>query len=1040
MIGAQEITRSRGRTGLVRLARRLGYLGEPAALDLGDSALPAQLTVLGRHGAFRLIGCEVRGSVSALDVGRRVIRKLRRGGRAGVVWAWRRGRPELHVIAAAPGRTSTSEVRSLRIDRDHPGRTDVELLKTLAPKPRETAAELSIRIAMALDLGRVGREFYREFRSQRDRIAEALEGIPRHTERARRHRRALALLLLSRLVFLYFLQRQGWLAADPNFLRRRIEQARLSGERVFKTTLQTLFFGVLNTPVRKRVRAAKALGRIPYLNGGLFEKDGLERRYPSLDLPDVVVRGVFEALLDRYNFTVCEDRPDDPTTAIDPEVLGKVFEELMEADARKGAGAFYTPRYLVGEVIDESLRGFFESAGFPKVTELIDRPECAITWAPNEQERLLEALRGVRVLDPACGSGAFLLGALHRLLSLRRPLEPDRSGSDICRDIVRENLFGIDLDPEAVRLCELRLWLAIVAESAGDSIAPLPNLDHRVRVGDALLPPLPWGPEGAAVARRDPPLERLSKRYTTASGERKHHLQREIRRRERAWALELVEARLHENAQSARRRFAETRDLFGDRSTTRSDKTFLRRLRRERARLLTLRRRIHERGELPFFSFEVHFREIAARGGFDVVVGNPPWVRFGRIPRDVRGRLSERYDSIASATWSGGASMGGVSGGFGAQPDLAAAFVEAAGRMARESGEVGLLIPGKLIQSLSGGGVRRYLSSQQVRRLEDWSRSVEAIFRADAYPAALWFRRSQPDPSRIVLASCHVGNRTLRCHGRLDQIRLWPDDPASPWCLVPERRQRSLSSLRNSSRPIGRWRPGALGRGILTGANECFWLTASVTASSGRLSVEDKSGRRGLLEASRVRPALRGRDISAFRCEPGGFLVWTHGESESPLDRLPPLTERWLEPHRHRLRRRGSGNITPWWSLFRTRSARPCWRVVWNDVGRRLQAAVLPPGPVLLLNSVYFFEASSERQALILSAWLNSSPLRAMADAIAEPAKGGYRRFFSWVIGCLPSPPSELSRELARLGRAGRRGEDVQAELDAVVVRYGGAS
>src|SRR5690606_37310809 len=185
------------------------------------------------------------------------------------------------------------------VDRAAPRRTDIETLEELAAREGEGGVALAVRHAHALDRSRVTRQFFRDFRAQRARIAAAWAGI---AQDATSDRDALALLLLSRLMFLYFLQRECHLAGDTAFLPSLLNRwRRAPGKGTFyRAILDPLFFGALNTRPERRTPEARALGDLPYLNGGLFERHALERRNPALDLDDDALAGAFDGLLERY--------------------------------------------------------------------------------------------------------------------------------------------------------------------------------------------------------------------------------------------------------------------------------------------------------------------------------------------------------------------------------------------------------------------------------------------------------------------------------------------------------------------------------------------------------------------------------------------------------------------------------------------------------------------------------------------------------------------------------------------------------------------
>src|SRR5206468_1830717 len=257
-------------------------------------------------------------------------------------------------------------------------------------------------------------------------------------------------------------------------------------------------------------------------------------------------------------------------------------------------------------------------------------------------------LTRLRVCDPAVGSGAFLLGALEELTALRRTTGEGPAGV-VRRDVLANSLFGVDVKLTAVRLAELRLWLALVAdddEMDVTRIAPLPNLDGHVRQGDALLDPLSLG-----------------------------------------------------------------RALGGGPALMRGA---LRRLRRE--------------GGVPFFAFEAHFGDIVARGGFDIVVGNPPWVRGERLAPQVREALTTRYAAWRPASHRGFAHL----------PDLAVAFVERALELAAPGGVAALLVPAKLASCGYAEPLRQLLAhGTRIARAAPVEGAAAAFGAAAVYPMSL---------------------------------------------------------------------------------------------------------------------------------------------------------------------------------------------------------------------------------------------------------------------------------------------------------------
>src|SRR5437868_11845952 len=304
----------------------------------------------------------------------------------------------------------------------------------------------------------------------------------------------------------------------------------------------------------------------------------------------------------------------------------------MAVDDRKKSGAFYTPQDLVERLTGHALASAVKDA--------------------SSESTLLETAR-IKVLDPACGSGAFLVHVLERLALLRQELGEAGSIAEVRRRVLTTSIFGVDLNPMAVWLCELRLWLSIVIESEERDpmrITPLPNLDRHIRVGDSLAGGA-FDDRGSLASSRN--LASLRNRYMRAVGPRKRTLARALDRLERSAAIDsFMRKRVRLTAERKEMLiYLRARDLFGDRhppdQQTRIRLTGIRRGLRESADKVKL---LRGGAALPF-SFSAHFSDIAATGGFDIVVGNPPWVRVHRIAESSRSRLKQNSTANQQPPW-----------------------------------------------------------------------------------------------------------------------------------------------------------------------------------------------------------------------------------------------------------------------------------------------------------------------------------------------------------------------------------------------------
>lgn len=305
--------------------------------------------------------------------------------------------------------------------------------------------------------------------------------------------------LMGRLVFLHFLQKKGWLgvsegkpwgSGDRNFIQNLFANACDGVKDDFLSrALEPLFFRTLNTDRGNAALAPDEISavygrnvRIPYLNGGLFEEDELDRMRARFK------KERFSDLLDffsRYNFTIDESDPTDKEIGIDPEMLGKIFENLLEDN--KDKGAFYTPKEIVQYMCRESLAAYLCADGGAdagKVRRIMERGDSE-GMGDGEKSALLGRLRAVKVCDPAVGSGAFPMGMMNELLALRSAFGDTEETSEIKKQIVRDNIYGVDIEKGAVDIARLRFWLAIIVDEKEP--IPLPNLDYKIMRGNSLL-------------------------------------------------------------------------------------------------------------------------------------------------------------------------------------------------------------------------------------------------------------------------------------------------------------------------------------------------------------------------------------------------------------------------------------------------------------------------------------------------------------------------------------------------------------------------
>jgi methylase of polypeptide subunit release factors len=404
--------------------------------------------------------------------------------------------------------------------------------------------EIADRLWKSLDIKELNKEFYMQVKERFD----ALLGIVKtqHSTASDNQVKQFTVRLIGRYIFCWFLKEKGII---PHSLisKQTIE----STDKYYQTVLLKLFFETLNTKVQDRdpIKHNKLFEKIPYLNGGLFDESEEDKLFTKLDLDKWLLP--FVEILESYDFTVDESSSQYQQVAVDPEMLGRIFENLLAsqneeteklANQRKAFGAFYTPREIVDYMVNESIKAFLQTQWEQHIVEekskLINNPEQGTNlfgdkkpqqltievkryelkaeeknkieksleplFAANpdagslkkeEKNLLLNFLEQIKILDPACGSGAFPMGILHKLVELHEALGTVKSSYELKKDILSQNIYGVDIMPMAIEIARLRAWLSLVLEEdykPNDSkhnfgVKPLPNLDFKFVCANSLI-------------------------------------------------------------------------------------------------------------------------------------------------------------------------------------------------------------------------------------------------------------------------------------------------------------------------------------------------------------------------------------------------------------------------------------------------------------------------------------------------------------------------------------------------------------------------
>ncbi|MGB7532878.1 MAG: DNA methyltransferase [Halobacteriota archaeon] len=538
----------------------------------------------------------------------------------------------------------------------------------------DTPTELKAKHDDAFNVEAVTKQFYKEYRTILDKIEEELQsqGIG-----DKKTAKGFAQQFLNRLMFLYFIQKRGWLNNDRRFVWSLVKRYKNTGgtpSGIYRDWIEPLFFYSFNKkPIPDSYDnlpedLREMYEKMPYLNGGLFLMNDLDKMGYRLD--DALIYKIVDidgsGLLERYNFTIREDTPFDVDVAVDPEMLGKVYESLIQEEERGKVGIFYTPRIEVDFMCRQSILEYLvenTSISQDKLISFIYLPEedRADLLSVEEAKEIGDALYRAKIVDPACGSGAFLVGVLHVLMELYqhilKKLRTKRNLFEIKKEIINYNLYGVDIKDWAVRVAELRLWLTLLVETEEseiklDSNKPLlPNLTLKLRCGDSLVQEIGGKPLSARalMTHLDPickaGVEELYKKlyedkknYYYSRADDPEVLSR-IKRKERKIIKTLVDSEI-KRIEFKLKPLAATQQRFGSAQvaiTSDEKRTEERnKLEREKERLEELLETLESPELGKNFFWEIDFAEVFADGGFDIVIANPPYVRQEKIaPQDI---------------------------------------------------------------------------------------------------------------------------------------------------------------------------------------------------------------------------------------------------------------------------------------------------------------------------------------------------------------------------------------------------------------------
>ena len=694
--------------------------------------------------------------------------------------------------------------------------------------------------------------------------------------------------MMGRITFLHFLQRKGWMCGDLNYMQNMFENSAYKNDYL-DSVLEPLFFGILNTKPAEREALFTDYGwdksllnewkDIPYLNGGLFERD--EEDEPESRFPAEYFKRLFQ-FFSEYNFTIDENDPNDAEVGVDPEMLGKIFENLLEDN--KDKGAFYTPKEIVRYMCQESLIAYLEtntSVAKDKIRQFVLSPEEGVAGIPeNKKPKLLAALEEVKICDPAIGSGAFPMGLLNELLHCREVLSGEHyDRAEIKKSIIQNNIYGVDIEKGAVDIARLRFWLSIVVDE--ETPSPLPNLDYKIMQGNSLIESFmgvdlskltyekEYKKDKGEFSLFDDEKNRLQKTvshllssyYSCSDHDRKVKLQQEI--------SDTINKQLEAQAYNPE--------------------------------ILRELRSINLAENNKFFLWHTWFSDVFSRDdkeGFDIVIGNPPYIQL----QNNGGELARLYEDCHFQT-------------FAKTGDIYCLFYEKAWQLLRQQGHLCFITSNKWMRAGYGEKTRGFFAKHtNPKYLIDFA-GVKIFDNATVDTNILIFGKGQNEYQTRCAVTDKLNKDSLKNLSDFVQQQSVECrfESSDSWVILSPIEQSIKRKIESVGTPLKDW-DIQINYGIKTGFNDAF---ISNTEKRNEILDNCSSEEERTKTAELIRPILRGRDIKRYGYDWANlWLINTHNGIKGIKPRIDindyPAVKAHLDQYWDKISKRADKGDTPY--------------------------------------------------------------------------------------------------------------------------------
>ncbi len=686
--------------------------------------------------------------------------------------------------------------------------------------------------------------------------------------------------LLGRIVFLYFIQKKGWLGVEPNkdwgegdmdFMLHLFEKASNRQKANFlDEVLEPLFEGGLNTDRSSNghlfdtgIKAMPNGGvlKVPYLNGGLFERD-------ATDEPESVFPAeYFDSLLtflSQYNFTIDENDPNDAQVGIDPEMLGRIFENLLEDN--KDKGTFYTPKEIVQYMCRESLIAYLQKDKGEEEKQLIRNFVASYDTAPLSYSLKMDIdqkLKDVKVCDPAIGSGAFPMGILKEIFYCRGAIENFADAARIKKEIINNNLYGVDIEKGAVDIARLRFWLAIVVDEKDPDA--LPNLDYKVMQGNSLL-----------ESYKKVDLSHLMEDERCEDGTRQLSFYEDI----------IEDTR--EELTVLQRSYFDCSDHEEKRHIEEDIKTVINTQLSAQRISLDLNEIDNIAANSDFFLWHTWFSDVFSRSpesekGFDIVIGNPPY--GATLSFEIKDIYKKLYSDVHMRT-----------------PDTFNYFISNGIRLLKPSGCLSYIVPNTILSQNEYVKARDFLYKSNV--LSEVVNIGENVFKEADVPTCIIRVIKEVNPSYSIRYADYKdidNDKIVWGAGFILLPSSTLEDIPGHVIGVAEGGSEILAKIRSKSVTINDI-AFEMAAGISTGCNKAFCVDEEQIAEHG-------------IERGILMPLLKGENIDRYSIAwANEYIIYTTKETEITLY---PNAKAFAKVYKEKLdkRRETKKGMIPWWAL-----------------------------------------------------------------------------------------------------------------------------